>query len=107
LLVLSDLHDPDAVSALRLVAQEHECIVLHFRDPSETGVRGAGLFRGREAESGRSFFASGLRRWLHDQDVKKQLTRQGIEYLLLETHRPILAPVRSFLKARGGRSSGR
>jgi uncharacterized protein (DUF58 family) len=107
LLVLSDLHDPDAVAALRLVAQEHECLVLHFRDPAETGVRGAGLFRGREAETGRSFFATGLRRWLHDRDVKTQLTRHGIDYLLLETQRPILAPLRAFLQARRGRGSGR
>jgi hypothetical protein len=107
LLVLSDLHDPDAVGALRLVAQEHECVVLHMRDPAETGVRGAGLFRGREAESGRSFFASGLRRWLHDRDVKTELTRHGIDYLLLQTDRPILGPLRAFLHARGGRTSAR
>ncbi len=107
LVVVSDLHDPDAVSALRLVAQEHDCVVLHLRDPAETGVRGAGLFRGREAESGRSFFATGLRRWLHDRDVKTPLTRHGIDYLLLETNRPILAPLRAFLKARGGQTSAR
>jgi hypothetical protein len=107
LVVLSDLHDPDAVAALRLVAQEHECIALHFRDPAETGVRGAGLFRGREAETGRSFFATGLSRWLRDSDVKTRLTRHAVEYLLLETHRPILAPLRAFLKARGGETSGR
>jgi uncharacterized protein (DUF58 family) len=107
LLVLSDLHDPEAVSALRLVAQQHECVVLHFRDPAETGLRGAGLFRGREAESGRSFFASGWRRWLHDRDAKTQLTRHGIEYLLLETHRPLLAPLRAFLRARGRKTGAR
>jgi uncharacterized protein (DUF58 family) len=101
LLVLSDLHDADAVPALRLVAQEHECIVLHLRDPAETGLRGAGLFRARDAESGRTFFASGLRRWLADCDVRRQLTRHGIGYLLLRTDRPILAPLRGFLKARG------
>ncbi len=107
LVVLSDLHDPDAVGALRLVAQEHECVVLHFRDPAETGVRGAGLFRAREAESGRSFFASGLRRWLHDRDFKTELTRHGIDYLLLRTDRPILGPLRAFLRARGGETSRR
>jgi uncharacterized protein (DUF58 family) len=107
LLVLSDLHDGDAVPALRLVAQEHECIVLHLRDPAETGIRGAGIFRGREAETGRSFFATGLRQWFRDCDKRTQLTRHGIEYLLLDTSRPILAPLRAFLRARSGRSGGR
>lgn len=101
LFVLSDLHDADAVPALRLAVQEHECVVLHLRDPAETGVRGAGLFRGREAETGRAFFASGWRRWLTDCDLRRQLTRHGIGYLLLHTDRPILAPLRAFLKARG------
>lgn len=107
LLVLSDLHDPDAVAALRLVAQEHACIVLHLRDPAETGVRGVGFYRGREAESGRSFFASGRRRWRPHADLKRRLTRHGIDYLLLETDRPILGRLRSFLKARGRSSGGR
>jgi len=107
LMVLSDLHDADAPAALRLVAQEHECIVLHFRDPAETGIRGAGLFRGREAETGRSFFASGRRRSFADCDMKKRLTRHGIDYLLLETNRPILARLRQFLKARGRRVGAR
>jgi uncharacterized protein (DUF58 family) len=107
LLVLSDLHDVDAVPALRLVAQEHECIVLHLRDPAETGVRGAGLFRGREAESGRTFFASGWRRWFRDCDKRSQLTRHGIDYLLLRTDQPILGPLRAFLKARGGGTQAR
>jgi uncharacterized protein (DUF58 family) len=107
LMILSDLHDPDAVAALRLVAQEHECIMLHFRDPAEMGVRGAGVFRGREAESGRAFFASGLRRFRHNRDVKTRLTRHGIDYLLLQTDRPILAPLRAFLKARARRTGAR
>jgi len=101
LVVLSDLHDSDAVPALRLAAQEHECVVLHLRDPAEKGLRGAGLFRGREAESGRMFYASGRRRWLDDCDVRRQLSRHGIGYLLLRTDYPILGPLRAFLKARG------
>ena len=105
LVVLSDLHDADAVPALKLVAQEHDCVVLHFRDPAETGLRGAGLFRGREAESGRGFFASGLRRWLADCDVRRQLTRQGIGYFMVKSDHPHLAALRGFLKSRG-RSAG-
>jgi uncharacterized protein (DUF58 family) len=107
LLVLSDLHDADAVPALRLVAQEHECVVLHLRDPAETGLRGAGLFRGREAESGRAFFASGWRRWPADRGIRRQLTRHGIGYLLLRTDGPILGPLRAFLKARGRETTAR
>jgi uncharacterized protein (DUF58 family) len=107
LLVLSDLHDADAPAALRLCAQEHECMVLHLRDPAEFGVRGAGIFRGREAETGRTFFASGLRRWLLDCSMKQELTRHGIDYLLLKTDHPILGPLRQFLKARGKRSGAR
>ena len=107
LLVLSDLHDEDAVPALRLVAQEHECVVLHLRDPAEMGLRGAGLFRGREAETGRTFFASGWRRWLGDWGVRRQLTRHGIGYLLLRTDRPTLGPLRAFLKARGRTTGAR
>jgi len=107
LIVLSDLHDADAVAALRLVAQEHECIALHLQDPAETGVCGAGLFRGREAESGRSFFASGRRRWLGGSQLKSQLTRHAVDYLQLKTDRPILAPLRQFLKARGRQSGAR
>jgi uncharacterized protein (DUF58 family) len=106
LIVLSDLHDADAVPALRLVAQEHDCLVLHFRDPAETGLRGAGLFRGREAETGRTFFASGLRRWLVDCDLRRRLTRHGIGYLLMQTDRPMLAPLRSMLRARGRNNGG-
>jgi hypothetical protein len=100
-IVLSDLHDAGAVPALRVVAQQHECLVLHFRDPAETGLRGAGLFRGREAETGRPFFASGLRRWLADCDLRRRLTRHGIDYLLLRTDLPLLAALRSWLRARG------
>ncbi len=107
LVVLSDLHDSDAVAALRLVAQEHDCMVLHLRDPAELGVRGAGLFRGQEAETGRTFVASSWRRWWPHRDMQRRLSRQGIDYLLLQTDRPIVGPLRAFLKARGRTTGAR
>ena len=107
LLVLSDMHDEDAVPALRLVAQDHGCVVLHLRDPAELGVQGAGFFRGREAETGRTFVATGLRRWFAHDTIKRQLTRHGIDYLLLPTDGPVLHRLRNFLKARRKRSGGR
>lgn len=107
LLVLSDLHDEDSLPALRLVAQDHDCLVIHLRDPVETGIRGAGLFRGREAETGRSFVATGFRRWLGHADMQRQLARHGIDYLLLSTDGPVVSRLRSFLTARGRRTRGR
>lgn len=101
LIVLSDLHDPGAFPALQILAQEHDVIVLHLQDPAETGVRGAGLFRGLEAESGRAFVGHGRRAWVDAESWKGELTRFGIDYLHLLTDQPILGKLRHFLGQRG------
>lgn len=100
-IVLSDLHDPEAFPALQVLAQEHDIIVLHLQDPAETGVRGAGLFRGVEAESGRAFVGHGRRAWVDAEGWKSELTRFGIDYLHLPTNEPILGKLRHFLGRRG------
>lgn len=100
-IVLSDLHDPEAFPALQVLAQEHDVIVLHLQDPAETGVRGAGLFRGVEAESGRAFVGHGRRAWVDAQGWKSELTRFGIDYLHLPTDEPMLGKLRHFLGRRG------
>ncbi len=100
-IVLSDLHDPEAFPALQVLAQEHDVIVLHLQDPAETGVRGAGLFRGVEAESGRAFVGHGRRAWVDAEGWKSELTRFGIDYLHLPTNEPILGKLRHFLGRRG------
>ncbi len=108
LIVLSDLHDPGAFPALQILAQEHDCIVLHLQDPAESGVRGAGLFRGVEAESGRAFVGHGRRAWVDAESWKGELTRFGIDYLHLPTDQPILGKLRHFLQRRGvGGGGGR
>ena len=101
IIVLSDLHDPGAFPALQILAQEHDVIVLHLQDPAETGVRGAGLFRGLEAESGRAFVGHGRRAWVDAESWKGELTRFGIDYLHLLTDQPILGKLRHFLGRRG------
>jgi uncharacterized protein (DUF58 family) len=100
-IVLSDLHDPDAIAALQVLAQRNDCIVLHFEDPAEQGLRGAGIIRGVEAESGRSFVGFGGRRQVDSSGWKAELSRFGIDYLPLRTDEPILGKLTYFLKNRG------
>ena len=45
-IVLSDLHDADALSALKRLAELHDCAVVQLRDPAEDGLRGAGILPG-------------------------------------------------------------
>ncbi len=98
-IVLSDLHDPSALPALKLLAQRHDCAVLQFRDPAERGLRGGGFLRAREAETGRTFVTPGRRRWV-EEDVAAELTRAGIDYLLIDTDRPFVAVLRHFFRSR-------
>ena len=107
-IVLSDLHDPDAFAALQVISQEHDCLVLHLQDPAELNIKGAGIFRGSEAESGRSFVGHGRRAFIKSEEWKSELTRFGIDYLHLRTDQPILGKLRHFLNRRGfGGSAGR
>jgi uncharacterized protein (DUF58 family) len=100
-IVLSDLHDPDAIPAIKLMAHEHDCVVLHLEDPAERGRTGGGIFRAVEAETGRAFVAHGLSRWFGDEEAHA-LSRAGVDYLNLPTDKPILPKLRHFMKSRGG-----
>jgi len=100
LFVLSDLHDPDGVAALKLLAQKHEVVVLQLQDPAERGIQGAGFFRGQEAETKKSFVGHGGSRWLDPEALGHELNRGGIDHLLLKTDKPFLPALRHFLKAR-------
>jgi uncharacterized protein (DUF58 family) len=100
-IVLSDLHDPDAIPAIKLMAHDHDCVVLHFEDPAERGRTGGGIFRAVEAETGRAFVAHGLSRWF-GEDEAHDLSRAGVDYLNLRTDAAILPKLRHFMKSRGG-----
>jgi uncharacterized protein (DUF58 family) len=100
LMVISDLHDEDAIAALQLVAQEHECVVLQLQDPAELGRVGGGIFRAREAESNTGFVAHGRRKWM-DQDARaRQLQQAQIDHLILRTDEDFLPKLHRFLKQR-------
>jgi uncharacterized protein (DUF58 family) len=102
LVLLSDLHDPDALPALKLAAQDHDVIVLRLEDPAERGLVAPGLFRAVEAETGRAFAVRGGRPWAGD-DVARDLGRAGIDALTLSTDAPVLPRVRAFVRNRGVR----
>jgi uncharacterized protein (DUF58 family) len=108
IMVLSDLHDPGAVDALKLAAQEHDVAALQLQDPAEKGVRGGGFFRAREAETGDAFVGHGSHTWFdnHD-DMARELHRAAVDHVLLETETHFLPKLVNFLARRShlGRGS--
>ena len=111
--VLSDLHDPDAVDAIRQAAQRHDVVVLRLRDPAERDRLRAGFIRGREAETGRTFLGSGRTTWRSNaaagdsEDVGRRLARAGAGFLMLDVDRPVIPPLRHFLGMRASTGGGR
>jgi uncharacterized protein (DUF58 family) len=101
LVVLSDMHDPDAVPLLKRIGQEHDCAIVQLRDPAERSARGAGFLRAREAETGRRFATHGRARWLDHELVAAELKRAAIDHLLVDVDQPYLHRLRHFFKSRG------
>ncbi|AWM37842.1 hypothetical protein GobsT_41230 [Gemmata obscuriglobus] len=104
---LSDLHDPTAVPALKLMAQRHDVIVIQLQDPAEEGVPGTGFLRAGEAETGRVFVTRGSRRWVDAERTARQLKRAGVDHLLVRTDQPFVADLRNFLIGRNVLGRGR
>jgi uncharacterized protein (DUF58 family) len=99
-IVLSDLHDPRAIPALKRLAQEHDCAVLQLRDPAEDRLHGVGFVRAGEAETGRPFVIRGRLRGLDPSRTEEQLKKAGVDYLLIETDQPYVSRVRQYFKHR-------
>jgi hypothetical protein len=98
--LISDLHDPDAIPALRLMAQNHDCVVLQLRDPAERGRLRGGIFRGQEAETGHAFVGHGRARWFDEAEMVHLLHGSGIDHVLLSTDANFLPYLRDFLRRR-------
>jgi uncharacterized protein (DUF58 family) len=98
--VITDMHDPGAMPALRHAAQKHDCIVIHVMDPAEAGTRGSGFYLGQEAETGRTFLGHGRTRWSRADEIEAELIRSGISCVRLRTDQPFIGPLRHFLAAR-------
>lgn len=104
LIVLSDFHDPDALAALKLIGARHDCLCLIFRDPAEDQLEGAGLFRGREVESGREVLTHGKRLLSTTDALTESLKKASLDHFLIRPGTPFLGRLRHFLRSRGGAS---
>jgi uncharacterized protein (DUF58 family) len=100
LIVLSDLHDPQALPRLKPLARQHDCVVLHLQDPAERGLKGAGFLRAGEAETGRGFVTRGRRRWLDPEAVAVAVRRAGIDYVPIETDTAFVPRLRNCFRSR-------
>jgi uncharacterized protein (DUF58 family) len=100
-IVISDLYDPNAVASIRQLNESHECVVLQMRDPLEEGMRGGGILRAVEAETGREIV--GRSRDIHSdqQQIEQEFKRGGVDHLVLQTDRKIASPLRHFFESRG------
>lgn len=99
-IVLSDLHDPAGIPAIKQLAHRHDVVVIQLRDPAEVSLRGSGFLRAREAETGRAFVTHGRKRWIDPEDIEETFKRAGIDHLRLETGEPCAVKIHQFFQAR-------
>ena len=98
--ILSDLHDSQAIPALKLLGHRHDLAVILLRDPAEDGLPGAGIIRGREVESGRQFTVRAKKQFTSLSDTSAALKHASVDHFAIQTDRPFLAPLRLFLQSR-------
>lgn len=101
IIVLSDLHEPECLTAIKRVGQEHDCAVIQLTDPAEVNIRGAGFLRAREAETNESFVSRGRSIGVDQESVSLTLKRGGIDHLQLMINESVSYKLRNFFKARG------
>ncbi len=106
-IVFSDMHEEGAIDALKLMAQVHDVVCLQFIDPAELGLRGAGILRAEEAESGETFVTHGRRAFSDPDEIKARLRRGGIDHLAIRTDEPFAQQLRMFFATRGALSGGK
>lgn len=100
-IVLSDLHDVNAIPIIRQLNQKHECVVVQLRDPAEVGVRGGGFIRAMEAETGRQLVTRSHDTHSDQEALERDLKRAGVDHLLIQTDKPFVPLLRHFFASRG------
>jgi uncharacterized protein (DUF58 family) len=99
-IVLSDLHTDDGIQALKHLGQRHDVVVVHLRDPAERSLRGSGVFRAQEPETGRTFVTHGRARHVEDAELGRALRRAGIDRIVVDTDIPFAQKLRHFFQSR-------
>ena len=100
LIILSDMHDPTALAALKRISQVHDCAVLQMRDPAEVNMRGSGFMRAQEAETGHAYVTHGRQSWIDHDVMAQELRRKGIDHLVIPTDQSYVHRLRYFFSAR-------
>lgn len=98
--VLSDLHDPAAIPALKLLGHRHDLAVLLLRDPAEDSLAGAGLLHGQEIETGKTFTTRAHKNFTSLLDTTEALKKASVDHFAIHTDRPFRASLRLYLKSR-------
>lgn len=100
-IVLSDLHQPEAIGPLKRLGQQHDVVALQLKDPAEDRIRGAGFIRGREAETGETITTRGRNLGIDQATLKQELKRGRVDHLVIPTNEPFAYRMRHFFKSRG------
>jgi uncharacterized protein (DUF58 family) len=101
IIVLSDLHQPEAIGPLKRLGQQHDVVAIQLIDPIEDGARGLGFVRGREAETGRQLTTRGKNLGIDQQSLSQELKRGRVDHLPLRTDESFAYQLRHFFKSRG------
>ena len=100
LVVLSDLHQPDAIGPLKRLGQKHDVVVLQMMDPAEERIRG-GFLRARESETGRPIVTRGGNLGIEQEALAQSLKRGRVDHIVIRPDEPIAYRLRHFFKSRG------
>ncbi len=106
IIVISDLHDPTAIPALKLAAQKHDCVALQLIDPIESGMHGTGFVKAREAETGKTGITKNKTRLTDSKLIAEEIKKSGIDYLHLLTNEAMAHKLRHFFRSRALLSRG-
>ena len=100
-IVISDLHQPDAIGPLKRLGQQHDVVAIQMQDPAEASMSGAGFVRAREAETGRTITTRGRQTGIDQAALSQELKRGRVDHLVVRTDEPFAYQLRHFFKSRG------